>query len=82
LPFCRCHWFHFTGWGGPQLPPARPGLGYVYLPALLGIVLTSVLFAPVGAWLARRLPANAANALRQIFAIVLVVLGIYKLTPH
>ncbi len=69
--------FVFTGWGSPQLPATS--LGYVYLPAFLGIVLASVLFAPVGAWLAHRLPANT---LRQIFAILLVVLGIYMFTPH
>ena len=69
--------FVLTGWGSPQLPPTS--LGYVYLPAFLGIVLASVLFAPVGAWLAHRLPATT---LRQFFAIFLVLLGIYMFTPH
>lgn len=69
--------FVMTGWGSPQLPAAS--LGYVYLPAFLGIVPASVLFAPVGAWLAHRLPAAA---LRQFFAIFLVVLGIYMFIPH
>jgi len=77
IAFAGATGFVFTGWASPQLPLAS--LGFDYLPPLLGIVLASILFAPPGAWLVHRLPANA---LRQIFAIVLVVLGIYKLTPH
>lgn len=48
-------------------------LGYVYLPALLGIAVTSVLFAQLGARLAHRLPAET---LKKIFAALLVVVGI------
>ncbi len=51
-------------------------LGYVYLPALLGIVATSVIAAPVGARLAQRLPAKR---LKQVFAVFLVVLGLLLL---
>lgn len=52
------------------LPSAS--LGYVYLPALALIVVTSVLAAPFGARLAHRLPVKR---LRVVFAIVLFVLA-------
>jgi uncharacterized membrane protein YfcA len=50
--------------------------GYVYWPALAGIALTSILFAPVGAALAHRLPAQK---LKKAFALLLVILGIKML---
>lgn len=46
--------------------------GYVYWPAFLGIVLTSVLFARFGAQLAHRLPADK---LQKSFAILLMLVG-------
>jgi uncharacterized membrane protein YfcA len=58
--------FVFTGWGQPGTP--GPSLGYVYLPALAGILIASVLTAPLGARLAHRIPTTR---LKQIFAIVL-----------
>lgn len=69
--------FIMTGWSAPHLPAAS--LGFVYLPALLGVVLASVLFAPVGAWLAHRLPAQA---LKRVFAIFLIMLGLYMFLSH
>jgi uncharacterized protein len=54
----------------PDLP--RFSIGYVYLPALLGIVLTSVLTAPLGVRLAHSLPVNA---LKRIFAVLLLFVG-------
>jgi len=47
-------------------------LGYVYLPAMLGITVTSVLFAPLGAAAAHRLPTAM---LKRIFAVLLYVLA-------
>lgn len=44
------------GWRLADQPPWS--LGYVYLPALAGILLTSVAFAPVGAHLAHRWPTR------------------------
>ncbi|MAR91129.1 MAG: hypothetical protein CML06_09665 [Pseudomonadales bacterium] len=61
--------FVLTGWDEPV--PAY-SLGYVYLPALLGVAITSLLFAQVGARLAHRLPAAT---LKKIFAVLLVVVG-------
>jgi uncharacterized membrane protein YfcA len=49
-----------------DLPPLS--LGFVYLPAVLGIVLPSMLMAPVGARLTEALPVVL---LRRTFAIVL-----------
>ncbi len=47
--------------------------GFVYLPALLGIVLGSVLTAPLGARTAHRLPVRP---LKRIFALLLVTLAL------
>lgn len=63
-----------TGWGQPGLP--EWSLGYVYLPALLGIVIPTFIFAPIGAGLTQRLPAKT---LKRIFSVVLVILGINML---
>jgi uncharacterized membrane protein YfcA len=59
-----------TGWGDPSLPAAT--LGYVYLPALLGVSLASVALAPLGAKAAHSLPTAR---LKQVFAILLLVLA-------
>lgn len=48
-------------------------LGYIYLPALLGILVTSMLFARLSAKLAHRLPVLL---LKRVFAIVLLLIGI------
>ncbi|OYV27232.1 MAG: hypothetical protein B7Z82_06085 [Halothiobacillus sp. 20-54-6] len=63
-----------TGWGVPDLPAWS--LGYIYLPALLGIVIPSLIFAPIGANLTHKLPATT---LKRIFAVVLVIFGINML---
>ncbi len=47
-------------------------LGFIYLPALLGLVAASVLTAPLGAKLAHRLPVVR---LKKIFALLLYILG-------
>ena len=56
------------GWRVPDLP--APSLGYVYLPALALVVMTSMLAAPVGARVAHRLPIKQ---LRRLFALLLYV---------
>ena len=58
--------FIAAGWGQSGLPPHS--IGYVYLPAVLGIALASVLTAPLGAAAAHRLPTKR---LKQIFALLL-----------
>jgi uncharacterized membrane protein YfcA len=60
----------FSGWQVADLPPLA--LGFVYGPALLGIVVGSMLTAPRGARAAHRLPVVT---LRRIFAGLLYVLA-------
>ncbi len=59
------------GWGHAALPDWS--LGYVYLPAFAGIVLTSPFFARLGARWAHAVPAHV---LRRIFAIFLALVGL------
>ena len=61
----------FTGWQNPGLP--EYSVGFIYLPAFVGIVVTSVMFARVGAALAHRLDAKL---LKRIFALLLILVGI------
>lgn len=63
-----------TGWGQAGLPPYSAG--YVYLPAMAGIVAASVLTAPLGAATAHALPVHT---LRRIFAGVLALVGVRML---
>jgi len=48
-------------------------LGYVYLPALLGVVLTSSLFAPIGVKFAAKLPVQT---LKKFFAVFLILVAL------
>ncbi len=61
----------WVGWHAPGMP--EWSAGYIYLPAFVGIVLTSSLFAKVGAKLAHSLPPVL---LKRIFALFLVVVGL------
>ncbi|WP_127478355.1 sulfite exporter TauE/SafE family protein [Sulfurivermis fontis] len=66
--------FAWTGSGNAGLP--AQALGYLYLPALFGIAVSSILFAPLGAWLAHSLPTTA---LKRFFALFLALLGVRML---
>lgn len=63
--------FMVTGWQHEKLPELS--LGYIYLPALMGIALTSVFFARFGAKLAHRL---SPLLLKRLFALLLTVVGL------
>jgi len=63
-----------SGWSLEGMPAYS--LGYVYLPALANIIVFSMLFAPLGARWAHRLPSKT---LKRIFAFVLATLGFYML---
>lgn len=63
--------FMFTGWGNPNLP--QWSVGFIYLPALLGIALTSMFFARFGARLAHRL---SPRLLKRLFALLLLSVGL------
>lgn len=59
-----------NGWSISALPPHS--MGYIYLPALVGIVGASVLTAPLGVKLAHSLPVGR---LKRVFAVLLLVVG-------
>ena len=65
-----CLGYITNGWGVPELPEYT--LGYLYLPALAGIVAVSMLTAPVGASIAHRLPVPR---LKKFFACFLYVIA-------
>lgn len=60
--------------GGARLAdPPGWSTGFIYWPAVAGIVLGSVPLAPAGAWLAHRMPRRV---LQRVFALVLVLIGV------
>jgi len=63
--------FIITGLDNAGLP--KWSWGYVYLPAALCILSTSIFFAPIGAKLAHRLPILT---LKRIFAVFLALVGL------
>ena len=63
--------FMLIGWRQPQLP--EWSLGYVYLPAMVGVALTSMFFARFGARLAHRL---SPRLLKRLFALLLLGVGV------
>jgi uncharacterized membrane protein YfcA len=62
------------GLNTPGLPAGS--LGFVYLPALASVAVTSMLIAPLGARLAHRLPVKR---LRTVFSLVLLALAVRML---
>jgi len=75
LALSGCLGYIVSGWGIPGLPAWS--LGFVYLPAMLGIVAISMLTAPVGAWLSHKMPVLV---LRKIFAVFLLAIAVKILT--
>ena len=63
--------FMVLGWHDARLP--AHSLGFIYLPALLGIALTSMIFARFGARLAHKL---SPRLLKRMFAALLLCVGI------
>ncbi|WP_296942104.1 sulfite exporter TauE/SafE family protein [uncultured Massilia sp.] len=62
------------GWNEAGLPAGA--LGFVWVPALLMVVVASMALAPLGARMAHRLPVQR---LRRIFACILYALAAYML---
>ena len=62
--------FIVTGLGKDHLPPLS--VGYVYLPALIGIVIGTFVTVPWGAKAAHSLPVST---LKKIFAVILFILA-------
>ncbi|MBL8521658.1 MAG: sulfite exporter TauE/SafE family protein [Betaproteobacteria bacterium] len=59
-----------AGWRAPGLPD--PHLGFLYLPALAGLVVGSLVTAPMGARAAHRLPVVT---LKRLFALLMIALA-------
>jgi len=66
--------FAVVGWGRADLPAGSSG--YLYWPAVVAISVTSVLGAPMGAWLAHRLQRQR---LKSTFAGFVAVLGVFMI---
>ncbi len=64
--------YMYGSWGLPNLPVGS--LGFVYLPAVACIVVVSILTAPLGARMARKL--NVAQ-LKRIFGVMLLMLAVF-----
>ena len=60
----------YTGWGEQGLPWGSAG--YVYLPAMLVLMVMTVLLAPIGARAAHRLPVAK---LKKAFALLMAVMA-------
>lgn len=60
------------GWNQPYLP--QPSLGYIYLPSMISITISSMLFAPLGVKISHQLPVNL---LKKIFSGLLIILSAY-----
>lgn len=71
IAFAGAAGYVLGGWTASGLPAGS--LGFVYLPALAGIVLGSVLTAPLGARTAHRLPVRP---LKRVFALLLFTLAL------
>ncbi len=63
--------FMVLGWHDPHLP--AHSVGFVYLPALLGVAVTSMFFARFGARLAHKL---SPRLLKRLFAALLFCVGL------
>ena len=70
IAFAGCIGFICNGWNTPGLP--EYSLGFVYLPALAGIVAISMLTAPLGAGIVHKLPVPK---LKKFFACFLYVIA-------
>ena len=62
----------FAGWNITDLPPGT--FGFIYLPALVVIAISSVITAPLGA---RAAHALDVKQLKRAFAAMLYVLAVY-----
>lgn len=66
--------FVLAGWSNSGLPSGSSG--FVFWPAVIGISITSVPSAPIGAWLAHKVDQDR---LEKVFALFLAGLGIWMI---
>ncbi len=71
-----CTGYMLTAWGQPGLPAYS--LGYIYLPAMLGLVPASMLFAPLGVRLSHALPQKILRRGMGVFLLFMAVQMINK----
>lgn len=74
IAIAGCVGFIVTGWNEVTLP--KYTFGYIYWPAFIMIVISSMLMAPVGAWFAHWI---SAEKLKRVFSIALLMLGLRML---
>ncbi len=63
--------FILAGLNTPDLPPGA--FGYIYLPALVGIITASVLTAPLGARLVHK---SRPEVVKRIFGLLLILIAV------
>lgn len=66
-----------SGYDAAGLPPWS--LGYIYLPALVGVVVVSMVFAPLGARFAHSLPVKQLKRGFGVFLALLALQMLYRL---
>lgn len=66
-----------SGWAAPDLPAWS--LGFVSLPALVGLVIPSMLTAPLGVRLAHSLPATKLKRFFGLFIYVMAIRMLYSI---
>jgi uncharacterized membrane protein YfcA len=78
LPIAVASTVSYTLLGRAVLTLPEGSVGYVYVPAFLGIVLTSIFTAPVGAKLAYKIPAQQ---LKRYFSVLLLLMAVKLIWP-
>jgi uncharacterized membrane protein YfcA len=63
--------FLISGWDKDHLPAYS--LGYLYLPALIGIVIGTFVTVPIGAKMAHTIPVPK---LKKVFAVILAIMAV------
>lgn len=71
IAFAGAFGYLIAGLDADTLPPMATG--YIYWPALIGIVTASLFFAPLGARLAHQLPIML---LKRVFGVVLLLMAV------
>lgn len=74
IALAGCFGYLVNGWSAENLPTYS--IGYLYLPALFGIVAVSMFTAPIGARMAQTLPVPK---LKKCFAVLLIAVGVRML---
>lgn len=71
IAICGSIGYIVAGWNVPHLPLGT--MGYIYVPAMLGIICTSMLMAPLGVKAASVWPTPV---LKKLFSVLLLTIGL------